>query len=75
MIVFNCFLRMIRRNCGMMILYFSIFVTICISVQLMTEGKGMANFEEERLNIAVIDQDGEEWPKNCAHIWGGATIW
>ncbi len=58
MIVFNCFLRMIKRNCGMLILYFSIFLTICISIQLMTDGKGMENFEEERLNIAVIDQDG-----------------
>lgn len=58
MIVFNCFLRMIKRNCGTLILYFSIFLTICISIQLMTEGKGMENFEEERLNIAVIDQDG-----------------
>ncbi len=58
MIVFKCFLRMAQRNAGLMILYFCIFLTICISMQFLTDGKGVEDFQEESLNVAVIDRDG-----------------
>lgn len=57
MTVFKGFMIMVKRNIGMMILYLSIFITLCVSVQAMTGGKGMEHFEEESLNIAIIDRD------------------
>lgn len=58
MIVFNGFLRLVKRNFGILILYLSIFLAICIAVQFITDGKGMEDFQEESLDIAVIDRDG-----------------
>ncbi|MCI9389601.1 MAG: ABC transporter permease [Lachnospiraceae bacterium] len=57
MIVFKCFLKMIKRNAGMMILYFAIFFTVCLLMQFAADGKGVEDFEEERLDICVIDRD------------------
>lgn len=60
MTVFKYFLRMAKRNSGMMFLYFAIFLTISLCVQFVTEGNGMENFQEESLDLAVIDRDGGE---------------
>lgn len=42
----------------MVFLYLGIFISVCVCVQLMTKETGNEAFEEERLNIAVIDRDG-----------------
>ena len=39
MIVFKCFLKMIKKNVGMMVLYFVIFFTVCLLMQFATDGK------------------------------------
>lgn len=58
MTVFKGFMRIAKRNAGMLFMYLGIFITICIMVQVMSNGQGMDHFEEESLNIAVIDRDG-----------------
>lgn len=58
MIVFRGFLKLIRRNFSILILYPAIFLAICILIQIFSGGEGMSNFEEESLNIGVIDRDG-----------------
>ena len=58
MTVFKGFLLLMKRNLGMLVMYLFIFCGICIAVQLMTKGEGMTHFEEESLDIAVIDRDG-----------------
>lgn len=70
MIVFKCFLRMVKRNSGMMILYFAIFLTISVSMQFMTEGKGTGDFQEQSLDLAVIDRDGGMLAKELAKYLG-----
>lgn len=70
MIVFKCFLRLVKRNSGMMILYFGIFLTISVSIQFMTEGKGTGDFQEESLDIAVIDRDGGMLAEGLARYLG-----
>lgn len=58
MTVFRGFLKLVRSNLNVLILYLTIFLTICISIQLLTKGESVENFLEESLNIAVIDRDG-----------------
>lgn len=58
MTVFKGFITLIKRNIFMCILYLVIFMSICISIQMLTGGKGTTQFEEERLKITVIDRDG-----------------
>ncbi len=70
MIVFKCFLRLVRRNSGMMLLYFIIFLTISVSIQFMTDGKGTGDFQEESLDLAVIDRDGGTLAKELARYLG-----
>ncbi len=57
MIVFKGFLKLVRRNFSVVVLYPSIFLIICILIQIFSGGEGMADFEEESLDIAVIDRD------------------
>ena len=60
MIVFRGFLKLVRSNLNVLILYLVVFLTICIAMQLLTKGESMENFQEESLNIAVIDRDGSD---------------
>lgn len=60
MTVFKGFLLLVKRNLSMLFLYMAIFMSICIMVQVITKGEGMTKFQEESLNIAVIDRDGGE---------------
>lgn len=57
MTVFKGFITLIKRNIFMCVLYLVIFMSICISIQMLTGGKGTTQFEEERLKITVIDRD------------------
>lgn len=70
MIVFKCFLRLVRRNSGMMLLYFIIFLTISVSIQFMTDREGTGDFQEESLDLAVIDRDGGRLAKELASYLG-----
>lgn len=58
MTVFKGFLLLVKRNLSMFFVYLAIFMSICIMVQFITKGEGMNQFQEESLNIAVIDRDG-----------------
>lgn len=70
MTVFRCFLKMAQRNSKMMILYFSIFLTISVSIQFATGGKGMDGFEEESLDLAVIDRNGSVLARELTQYLG-----
>ena len=70
MTVFKCFLKMIRRNCGTVFLYLGIFISVCVCVQFITKEEGTEAFEEEQLNIAVINQDGGVLAKELSDYLG-----
>ncbi len=70
MTVFKYFLRMAKRNSGMMFLYFAIFMTVSICIQFVTKGGGMENFQEESLDLAVIDRDGGELARELTGYLG-----
>lgn len=70
MTVFKGFLRLVKRNLGTQILFMAIFLGICISIQVFTGGKGMEGFQEENLDIAVIDRDGGPLAQSLARYLG-----
>lgn len=70
MTVFKGFLILVKRNISMLFLYMAIFMTICIMFQLMTKGEGMNQFQEERLDIAVIDRDGGKLAESLREYLG-----
>lgn len=54
----------------MLFLYLAIFMGICITIQVLTGGEGMNRFQEESLDIAVIDRDGSVLSEGLAEYLG-----
>lgn len=70
MTVFKGFLTLVKRNLAMFFLYLAIFMSICITIQFMTNGEGLNQFKEESLDIAVIDRDGSELSEGLKEYLG-----
>lgn len=70
MTVFKGFLILVKRNSMLCLLYLGIFMTIVLAVQTVTKGEGVTKFEEERLNIAVIDLDHSTLSKGLKSYLG-----
>lgn len=70
MTVFKGFLKLVKRNFSILALYLALFITICIFIQVLSGGEGMDNFEEESLDIAVIDRDKSPLSKALAGYLG-----
>lgn len=58
MTVFKGFLTLAKRNIGMFAIYLGIFVALAVSMDRLGGSESVVSFEEERLEIAVIDRDG-----------------
>lgn len=71
MTVFKGFMTLVKRNIFTFFLYLAIFMTICIMIQVLIGGEGTVKFEEEILEIAVIDRDGGELARGLASYLGG----
>ena len=71
MTVFKGFMTLVKRNIFTFFLYLAIFMTICIMIQVLISGEGTVKFEEESLEIAVIDRDGGELARGLASYLGG----
>lgn len=58
MTVFKGFLTITKRNLNIVFMYIAIFLTISIMVDKMLGPEGAVSFEQESLDIAVVDRDG-----------------
>ncbi len=70
MTVFKGFLMLIKRNLDMFFLYFVLFIITCLMVQASMKEKGMDQFQETSLPIAVIDRDGGSLAKSLRDYLG-----
>ena len=70
MTIFKGFMTLVKRNTFLFFLYMAIFMTICILIQVLTEGEGVNGFQEESLDIAVIDRDGGALAKGLTDYLG-----
>ena len=59
MTVFRGFLKLVRSNLNVLILYLAIFLTICIAIQLLTKGESVELFYRN-IYYAVVIPDGFE---------------
>lgn len=63
MTVFKGYLRIIKRNLPLMIMYFAIFMAVSIGTHLAVGENSAVSFEAKRLQVGIIDQDGGELAK------------
>lgn len=74
MTVFKGFLTLAKRNIGMFGLYFGIFVALSVAMVRFDGGESAVSFEEECLEIAVIDRDGGTLAKGLTNYLGDKHI-
>lgn len=57
MTVYKCYLKILKRNLGMIILYIAIFFSITMIIQLSSRSESYASYKTTSVDIAVCDQD------------------
>lgn len=57
--VFKIYFKLLNHYKGIIIMYFAIFLTVALVMTGNLSAGGKKGFEEEKLDIAVIDQDGK----------------
>jgi len=72
MTVFKGYLKIIKRNLPVMLMYFAIFMGISIGIQMAVGEKPIVSFEAERLRVGIIDQDGGELAEGLIEYIGQA---
>ncbi len=61
MTVFRCYMKIIKKNAGMIIMYFVIFTVISVVMLYVSKDSNSKNqFMESKLEIAVVDNDKSE---------------
>lgn len=64
MTVFNCYMKITRKNIGMIIMYFGIFIGISIAMLYATkESESKNTFMDAKLSAGVVDNDKSEISK------------
>ena len=60
MTVFKGYLKILKKNLGMLLMYLVIFFAIAIALQTAARKEHLGTFEKTRINIAVADRDQSE---------------
>ena len=60
MTVFKGYLKILKKNLGMLLMYLVIFFAIAIALQASARKEHLGTFEKTRINIAVADRDQSE---------------
>lgn len=61
MTVFKCYMKITRKNIGMIIMYFGIFLGISVAMLYATKESGNGNkFIESKLSAGIVDNDKSE---------------
>lgn len=60
MTVFKGYLKILKKNLGMLLIYLVIFFAIAIALQASARKEHLGTFEKTRINVAVADRDQSE---------------
>ena len=60
MTVFKGYLKVLKKNLGMLLIYLVIFFAIAIALQASARKEHLGTFEKTRINVAVADRDQSE---------------
>lgn len=64
MTVFNCYMKIAKKNINTIIMYFVIFITISLAMVSVYPDSGGIKFTGTKLDIGVVDRDKSEISKN-----------
>lgn len=64
MTVFNCYMKIAKKNINTIIMYFVIFITISLAMVSVYPDSGGAQFSGTKLDIGVVDRDKSEISEN-----------
>lgn len=76
MSVFKAYFKIIRRNMGMLLMYLGIFVAVSMIITGELRGRAITDFAQARVDIAVLNEDGNEALAGglAAYIGENATL-
>ena len=60
MTVFKGYLKILKKNLGMLLIYLVIFFAIAIALQASARKEHLGTFKKTRINVAVADRDQSE---------------
>lgn len=69
--VFKIYFKLLKHYKGVIILYFAIFITVALIMTGNLSADSKKGFEEEKLDIAIIDQDKETLGTALKAYFGG----
>lgn len=68
--VFKAYLFVIKRNIPIMLMYFAIFLGITLMITRFSGRDSLAGYEAERVEVAVVDRDGQGLAKGLIRYIG-----
>lgn len=63
MIVFKSYMQMVKKNLGMVLMYFGIFIGIAIAMSIAGNKGTTGGFSAEKVDMAIVDLDKSELSK------------
>lgn len=63
MTVFKGYIKMTKKNIGIVLMYFGIFLVIAIMINATFQREHKGGFTAQKLDIAIVDLDGSELSK------------
>ena len=57
MTVFKCYMKILKKNIGLISIYLIIFFSTAMILQASAKKEHLENFEKTRINLAIADQD------------------
>jgi ABC-2 type transport system permease protein len=58
--VYKCFLKIVRQNMFLIVMYLAIFIVLVVALSTVGQDQEVKNFSDTKVNLAVIDNDGSE---------------
>ncbi|HBI61409.1 MAG TPA: ABC transporter permease, partial [Lachnospiraceae bacterium] len=63
MTVFKSYMQMVKKNLGMVLMYFGIFIGIAIAMSIAGNKGTTGGFSAEKVDMAIVDLDKSELSK------------
>ena len=57
MTVFKCYMKILKKNIGLVSIYLVIFFSIAMALQASAKKDHLEDFEKTRIDLAIADQD------------------
>lgn len=70
MTVFNCFMKMVKKNTGMIVMYLAIFMGITIMIQSTTKDSDTDMYQSKSIKVGIVDEDQSALSKGLREYLG-----